>query len=383
MAASGPDITSTARHDIHASKEVNRLSGLQQNDEFMRSTGPKNYEEEQMVLQGGTLKGASNRFLAKVDLMDSLASSAVINNATVSSGNIEQPGLIEIEGLGAEKDGIHSNEASKRSDEEGIRDLDEEKSCDSRLSGYSSDSPPSESLRSIKEIAKVRIEKAKEKALVKPPESMSSEGSMDGDLAFDSTNKSSQPTKAKSSFSRLPSGKRSENISSDLSRLPRFKKQSLHEGEALSTRIAEITRERQLQTELYELRAEFNKLLDENEQLHKEVDKLKRVSNEKEIRLRQEFETEMLQQKVATLEKQLKKAQELRIRRDSDDDINEGASKEIERLRKEIKEQELLLNGYQLENERLFQEMKKKESEKKTSQSNLIEENRRLSRTVC
>ena len=93
--------------------------------------------------------------------------------------------------------------------------------------------------------------------------------------------------------------------------------------EALSTRITEITRERQLQTELYELRAEFNKLLDENEHLHKELDKLKRVSNEKEIRLRQEFETEMLEQKVATLEKQLKKAQELRIRRDSEDDINE------------------------------------------------------------
>ena len=52
-------------------------------------------------------------------------------------------------------------------------------------------------------------------------------------------------------------------------------------------------------------------------------------------------------------------------------------------MKKEIKEQELLLNGYQLENERLFQEMKKKDSEKKASQSNLVEENQRLSRTDC
>ena len=57
-----------------------------------------------------------------------------------------------------------------------------------------------------------------------------SKGSMDGELAFESTDKSNKPTKTKSSLSRLPSGKRSENVSSDLSRLPRFKKQSLHDG---------------------------------------------------------------------------------------------------------------------------------------------------------
>ena len=49
-------------------------------------------------------------------------------------------------------------------------------------------------------------------------------------------------------------------------------------------------------------------------------------------------------------------------------------------LRKELSEQEFLLNGYQLENERLFKEVKRRDSERKQMQSTLVEENQRLSK---
>lgn len=48
-------------------------------------------------------------------------------------------------------------------------------------------------------------------------------------------------------------------------------------------------------------------------------------------------------------------------------------------MKKEVKEQELLLNGYQLENERLFKEVKRRDIERKELQSTLVEENQRLS----
>ena len=55
------------------------------------------------------------------------------------------------------------------------------------------------------------------------------------------------------------------------------------------------------------------------------------------------------------------------------------ASKEILQLKKELQEQELLLNGYQLENERLFKEVKRRDNDRKQLQSTLMEENQRLS----
>ena len=54
-------------------------------------------------------------------------------------------------------------------------------------------------------------------------------------------------------------------------------------------------------------------------------------------------------------------------------------SKEVLQLKKELQEQELLLNGYQLENERLFKEVKRRDSDRKQLQSTLVEENQRLS----
>ena len=82
----------------------------------------------------------------------------------------------------------------------------------------------------------------------------------------------------------------------------------------------DISRELQLQSELYELRSDYNKVLRDNEKLGRELEKVSKSRNENEMRLKYEFELEQLIQKNSALEKQLKKAKELRIRRESDDD---------------------------------------------------------------
>ena len=85
-------------------------------------------------------------------------------------------------------------------------------------------------------------------------------------------------------------------------------------------RINDVSRELQLQSELYELRSDYSRVLEENEKLEKELERVSKLMNENDIKLKYEFELEQLNQKNATLGKQLKKAKELRIRRESDEE---------------------------------------------------------------
>lgn len=80
----------------------------------------------------------------------------------------------------------------------------------------------------------------------------------------------------------------------------------------------EISRELQLQSELYDLRADFNRIADENEQLQSELKRITKSSDRSDMKLRHEFELEQLKQKNLTLEKQLKKAKDLHIKHDED-----------------------------------------------------------------
>ena len=86
-------------------------------------------------------------------------------------------------------------------------------------------------------------------------------------------------------------------------------------------KVTDASRELQLQNELYELRSDYNRVLEENEKLEKELERVSKSRNEHDMRLKHEFELEQLNQKNATLEKQLKKAKGLRRRRESDDDL--------------------------------------------------------------
>ena len=58
------------------------------------------------------------------------------------------------------------------------------------------------------------------------------------------------------------------------------------------------------------------------------------------------------------------------------------STEQIERLEKEIQEQEKLLLGYQLENERLYQQMKQLQTVTKTTEDKLFRENDRLKTEV-
>lgn len=61
--------------------------------------------------------------------------------------------------------------------------------------------------------------------------------------------------------------------------------------------------------------------------------------------------------------------------------MKETAS-EVLQIKKELQEQEMLLNGYQLENERLFKELKRRDAERKQFHSTVIDENQRLSKYI-
>ena len=50
----------------------------------------------------------------------------------------------------------------------------------------------------------------------------------------------------------------------------------------------------------------------------------------------------------------------------------------MEKLKHQLTQQETLLSGYQQENERLYNQMKKEELEKKTFESKMIKENQKL-----
>ena len=54
------------------------------------------------------------------------------------------------------------------------------------------------------------------------------------------------------------------------------------------------------------------------------------------------------------------------------------SAEQAERLEREIREQEKLLAGYQAENERLYQDIKKVQTETKATQERLFRENERL-----
>ena len=82
--------------------------------------------------------------------------------------------------------------------------------------------------------------------------------------------------------------------------------------------------------------------------------------------------------KVAELEKQV----DVRKRIAAGGSLESASSEQAERLEKEIRDQEKLLAGYQSENERLYQDMKKIQGETKATQERMFRENERLKTEV-
>lgn len=62
-----------------------------------------------------------------------------------------------------------------------------------------------------------------------------------------------------------------------------------------------------------------------------------------------------------------------------------ASGEELKRLEKEVREQEQLLTGYQLENERLYKELKQMQAKEKTSEARMFSENQKLGKKkfVC
>lgn len=89
-----------------------------------------------------------------------------------------------------------------------------------------------------------------------------------------------------------------------------------------SSKISNTERELQLLDELHRLRTNFNRVLDENEDLRKECYEGRAVvPTEKEMTFRYETELEQLQLKIITLEKQLKSGKEFNRSEDDADTL--------------------------------------------------------------
>ena len=55
-----------------------------------------------------------------------------------------------------------------------------------------------------------------------------------------------------------------------------------------------------------------------------------------------------------------------------------ASEEELAKLEKEVREQEQLLSGYQLENERLYKELKQMQAREKANEARMFSENQRL-----
>ena len=89
-----------------------------------------------------------------------------------------------------------------------------------------------------------------------------------------------------------------------------------------SSKISSSERELQLLDELHRLRTNFNRVLDENEDLRKErYRKRTAIPSEKEMAFRHEAELEQLQLKITTLEKQSRSGKEFNRSEDDTDTL--------------------------------------------------------------
>lgn len=87
-----------------------------------------------------------------------------------------------------------------------------------------------------------------------------------------------------------------------------------------------MSRELQLQNELYELRADYGRVLDENEKVRGELERISKSMNKNDMKVRYEYELDQSNLKIANLEKQLRKAKELRLKKDDSEDEIEDVS---------------------------------------------------------
>lgn len=58
-----------------------------------------------------------------------------------------------------------------------------------------------------------------------------------------------------------------------------------------------------------------------------------------------------------------------------------ASEEELKKLEKEVREQEQLLSGYQLENERLYKELKQIQAKEKSNEARMFSENQKLGKT--
>ena len=64
-------------------------------------------------------------------------------------------------------------------------------------------------------------------------------------------------------------------------------------------------------------------------------------------------------------------------------DVDEISKEQFEMMEKEIREQEKLLAGYQQENQRLYEDMKKTQSDSKATEERLFFDNQKLKTDVA
>ncbi|XP_066915883.1 centrosomal protein of 162 kDa-like isoform X2 [Clytia hemisphaerica] len=152
------------------------------------------------------------------------------------------------------------------------------------------------------------------------------------------------------------------------------------------THLSSLQREQDLQSQLRDLRLNYDELLNSYELIQKQL----RAQQDRFTRTKEELTLEydrklkdlneelfIVRNKLEMAEQDRKTALDLKTKQ-----FTELSKEDVESLQKQLQQQEALLTGYQQENERLYKEAKDKTNDMKKIESKMFEENQKLASEV-
>jgi len=145
----------------------------------------------------------------------------------------------------------------------------------------------------------------------------------------------------------------------------------------------QLSREKALQTELENWQLAWKDEKKRNDKLIADMASREKEWSRREETCRLEYESQIheLKQELFVLQTKLndtEKEADARKKIAAGGKLECASEEELAKLEKEVREQEKLLSGYQLENERLYKELKQMQAREKANEARMFSENQRL-----
>ncbi|XP_015759116.1 PREDICTED: centrosomal protein of 162 kDa-like [Acropora digitifera] len=145
----------------------------------------------------------------------------------------------------------------------------------------------------------------------------------------------------------------------------------------------QLSREKALQTELENWQLAWKDEKKRNDKLIADMASREKEWSRREETCRLEYESQIheLKQELFVLQTKLndtEKEADARKKIAAGGKLECASEEELAKLEKEVREQEQLLSGYQLENERLYKELKQMQAREKANEARMFSENQRL-----